>query len=81
MVSKALWMLLWGDLLVQNTFNIPIYCKKGRTMKTLIYIGIHISTCTYMCFNFQKKQCKDKARINIKSYLGERKQGGGDRDG
>ena len=34
-----------------------------------------------MCFNFQKKQCKDKAIINIKSYLGKRKQGEGDRDG
>lgn len=24
-----------------------------------------------MCFNFQKKQCKDKASVNIKSYLGK----------
>ena len=41
MVSKALWMLLWGDLLVQDSFNIPIYCKKSGTMKTLIHMGIH----------------------------------------
>ena len=43
MVSKALWMLLWDDLLVQNSFSVPIYCKKGGTMKTLIYMGIHIT--------------------------------------
>ena len=68
-------MLLWGDLLVQNSFSIPIYCKKGggRTMKTMIYIDRHIYIYAHVhicAFIFKRKQCKDKAKINKELLFG-----------